>query len=97
MLKGHCGKSALDLQVLHLGGERRLGEWSWRAGAVVPLRIDSSAGGRIKPPFPLPPTLGLGWQSDGLSIDLALYAHAVMSIHRGSPAPSADLGVTLAY
>jgi hypothetical protein len=95
--RGRYGKSEIDLQALRLGAERRSGDWSWRAGAVVPIRIQSTMTGELKTPFPFGPTAGIGWRSGAVKIDFALYAHAVMSMHKGTASPAADLGVSFAF
>jgi hypothetical protein len=96
-MRGRYGSSEVDLQVLRLGAERKAGAWTWRAGAVVPVRIHSSATREIRPPFPLSPTAGLGWREGPLQVDLAVYAHPVMTIHEGAVSPAADLGVSLRF
>ena len=96
-MRGRYGRSEIDLQVLRLGGEQRAGAWAWRAGAVVPLKIYSSMSDTLKAPFPFAPTLGLGWRSGPLKVDAALYAHAVMSMHKDKPSPAADLSVSLEF
>jgi hypothetical protein len=95
--RGRYGKSEIDLQALRLGVERPSGAWAWRAGAVVPTKITSTLTGELKTPFPFAPTFGLGWRSGAVRVDLALYAHAVMSMHKDKPSPAADLGVALSF
>ena len=95
--KGQYGRSEIDLQVLRLGAEKRSGAWAWRAGAVVPLKIYSSSSGTLKSPFPFSPTLGLGWQGGPVKVDFALYAHAVVSMHKDKASPAADLSLSFGY
>jgi hypothetical protein len=95
--RGRYGKSEIDLQALRLGVEKTDGAWAWRAGAVVPLRIESTLTGKLDTPVPFGPTVGLGWRSGPVRVDLALYAHAVMSMHRGNASPAADLGISLRF
>ena len=64
---------------------------------MVPLKIYSSMSDTLKAPFPFAPTLGLGWRSGPLKVDAALYAHAVMSMHKDKPGPAADLSVSLEF
>ncbi|WP_457423270.1 hypothetical protein [Roseateles sp. P5_E7] len=94
---GSYGSTQIDLQVLRFGAEHRTGDWAWRVGALVPLRIHSSDSGRLKLPAPVAPTAGLGWQSGPLRIDIAVYAHAVMSMHKDKLSPAADLSLTAAF
>ena len=68
-----------------------------RYGAVVPTRVYSSASVTLKAPFPFSPTLGLGWRGDGLKIDFAVYAHAVMSMCKDAISPAADLSLALTF
>lgn len=93
--RGRYGKSEIDLQALRLGLERADGAWTWRAGAVAPVRIESTLTGELKTPFPFGPTAGIGWRSGPVRMDVAVYAHAVMSMHKGNASPAADLGVSL--
>jgi hypothetical protein len=71
--------------------------WSWRAGAVAPLRIFSTESGSLKAPFPFGPTLGVGWQHGPWQLDMAVYAHAVMSMHKDRAHPAADLSLSVAF
>lgn len=99
--RGRYGDTRIDLQMLRGGVERRAetaaGAWSWRAGLLAPLRIRSSDSGSLRLPWPVAPTVGLGWRQGPLIIDFALYAHAVMSMHKDRPSPSADLSLGLAF
>jgi hypothetical protein len=92
--KGRYGRSEIDLQVLRLGLELPSQTWTWRAGAVAPIRIFSTNTGSLKAPFPFSPTLGLGWRAGRWKIDLAAYAHAVMSMHKNRASPAADLSLS---
>lgn len=95
--QGRYGSSEIDLQILRLGWQRTDGAWSYRAGALAPLKVSSSATGDIKSPSPVSPTLGLGWRSGGLQADFVLYAHPVMSIHKGRASPAADLNLSASF
>ncbi|EHR73492.1 hypothetical protein BurJ1DRAFT_4706 [Burkholderiales bacterium JOSHI_001] len=97
VMKGRYGQSSIDLRVLRLGLEQRRGPWAWRGGAVLPLKIDSSNTGRLHAPFPFAPTLGGGWRGAHLKVDLAIYVHAVMSMHKDRASPAADLSLSLDY
>ena len=93
--QGTYGTSEIDLQILRMGVEKVAGPWAYRAGAVVPVRIDSSATGDIEPPFPFAPTLGLGWRHGPFRVDFALYAHQVMTLNKGRISPAADLSLSV--
>jgi hypothetical protein len=95
--KGKYGKSDIDIQVLRSGVEKVAGEWVYRAGALVPIKIESSTTGRLHAPFPFSPTLGLGWRPGNLKIDFALYVHTVMSMNKGAVSPAADLSLGVSF
>ena len=95
--QGRYGSSEMDLQVLRVGAERRTGFWAWRGGAMVPVKIYSSMSGTLHAPFPVSPTIGLGWRQGALQIDMALYAHAVMSMHKDGISPAADLSLSIHF
>jgi hypothetical protein len=95
--QGRYGKNQLDLQALRLGAEKTAGNWAYRAGAMVPLKIDSGTTGRLRSPYPVAPTLGLGWRGGRLKVDLVVYAHAVMSMHEGKPSAAADLSLSAEF
>jgi len=97
VMRGRYGRSEIDLQILRLGAERSGRPWSWRAGAVAPLRIFSTESGSLKAPFPFGPTLGVGWQQGPWQLDMAVYAHAVMSMHKDRAHPAADLSLSVAF
>ena len=97
IMKGRYGRSAIDLQFLRLGAEKTANAWSWRAGALVPVKIYSSASGQLHAPFPFSPTVGLGWRGENLRIDFAVYAHALMSMYKDKPSPAADLSLSLGF
>jgi hypothetical protein len=95
--RGRYGKSSIDLAAVRAGAERRAGPWAWRAGAVAPLRIESTETGRLTTPFPFAPTAGVGWRQGAWAIDLAVYGHAVMSMHADRPRFAADLGLSVRF
>jgi hypothetical protein len=92
--KGRYGTSEIDLQVLRMGLDMPSQTWTRRAGVVAPVRIFSTNSGNLKAPFPFAPTLGLGWRAGRWKIDLAAYAHAVMSMHKNTASPAADLSLS---
>lgn len=91
---GTYGNYDLNIETLHSGAEY-LGSHglTWRGGLWMPLDISASNGLSPDLPFPFAPTAGVGWRQGGLNIDLALYAHPLMSMSGGSPKISADLTV----
>lgn len=95
--KGRYGDTEIDLQMLRLGVERKDQAWSYRAGVLVPVKIHSSDSGTLHTPFPLSPTLGLGWQDGPFKLDFAVYTHAVMSMHKDKASPAADLSLSLVF
>jgi hypothetical protein len=95
--RGRYGKSEIDLQALRLGVEKPGPTWTWRAGAVVPVKITSTLTGELRTPFPFAPTAGLGWRSGPWRVDFALYAHAVMSMNKDKASPAADLGLAFSF
>lgn len=92
--RGRYGKSHIDLRIVRLGAERASADWIWRLGAMVPLRVESNLTGRLRTPFPLGPTAGLGWRAGRWQLNAAVYAHAVMSMHRDRPVLAADADLT---
>jgi hypothetical protein len=95
--KGQYGKSEIDLQVMRWGVEKLAHNWAYRAGAMVPVKIESSMTGKLHAPFPFSPTVGLGWRGGNLKVDFALYAHAVMSMHKDAVVPAADLSLSISF
>jgi hypothetical protein len=93
-MQGAYGRSTIDLQLVRAGAERSVGPWAWRVGALVPLKVASSESGELKPPFPFSPTAGVGYRRGALGLDIAVYAHTVMSMHRDRVVPAADVGLS---
>ncbi|WP_085527310.1 hypothetical protein [Maritimibacter sp. HL-12] len=93
---GSYGDYALNFETAHAGVEWARSEaQTWRAGFWAPLELSATNGLNVTPPFPVAPTLGMGWRWGNLTADAALYAHPIMTMHRDAPAVSADL--TLSY
>jgi len=98
LYSGEYGKEPLDVRTAHLGAEWHFAEsWASRFGMVVPFEFRNGAGDEIEMPFPFAPTLGLGWKGGGLSADLALFAHPIMTFHEGAPVISAELSVSYSF
>jgi|LGVF01.2.fsa_nt_gb hypothetical protein len=87
----------IDVRMLRLGAEKRYDSFSTRYGLVVPIAIKSSKLPDIKLPFPVAPTFGLGWKRGNYDIDLAIYAHPLMSYSCQTIYPAADLSLTYSY
>ncbi len=91
---GSYGSYDIDVQIIRLGAEKRYGNFAMRYGMIVPLTINSSKLPEIKLPFPVAPTLGVGWKRAGFNLDLAIYAHPLMSYHKNGIFPAADLSLS---
>jgi len=95
---GDYGDYSLNFETAHAGVEwARTDTQTWRAGFWAPLELSTSNGLNFAPPFPLAPTLGMGWRWGAMTTDLALYAHPVMTMHKKVPAVSADLTVSYRF
>lgn len=98
IMQGKYGSQNLDLQSLRMGLEySHSNALVSRWGLVAPLRIKSAQVQKINMPFPVAPTFGLGWRNDLLHVDLAVYAHPLMSLHKNGLAPAADLNLSLNF
>lgn len=96
--KGHYGRNSLDLQTLRMGAEiNHSDSLASRFGLIAPVRMHSDQLQDISLPFPVAPTLGLGWRLGHLRADIVIYAHPVMSVHKNRASPSADLNITLGF
>ncbi len=95
---GTYGNYALNFETVHAGVEwARSDALTWRAGFWAPLDLSATNGLSFNPPFPLAPTLGMGWRWGAMTTDLALYAHPLMTMHEKAPALSADLTVSYRF
>ncbi|MFH1764458.1 MAG: hypothetical protein ABIF09_09725 [Gemmatimonadota bacterium] len=92
---GDYGSSRLDFRMVRAGLEKIDDALSYRLGLLIPLRIESESTGDVRDEMPLPfsITLGAGWQTERLRLDLALYPHPVMSYGRERIYPAADLSI----
>jgi len=96
--KGNYGNNRIDMQFLRAGAEiSHSPSLSSRFGFVAPIRIHSEKVRAIKLPFPVVPTVGLGWRQKHIRVDLGVYAHPLMSLHKNRIAPAADLSVTVVF
>jgi len=93
MIYGHYGDYKIDFQILRSGAEFRSQQWRYRMGALVPIKLNSDKIDNIDLPAPFVPTMGMGWQGGSLDLDLAVYAHPIMSYQRKKLYPSADLSI----
>lgn len=95
---GSYGNNDVNLRGLRLGVEAIHSEHLVsRYGAVFPLAIHFSNLPDKALPFPFSPTFGLGYQRNNFSVDLAVYAHPVMSMHLNRPSMAADLSISVNY
>lgn len=91
---GRYGNYDIDFRFWRNGLSYQAGDWSYRGGVLVPLRLQSDRISEIDPPAPFMPTMGFGWTNKHINIDLALYAHPVMSQQQNSPYPAADVSIS---
>lgn len=94
---GKYGNYDIDVRILRLGAEKRFGHIATRAGLVVPINISSSRLPEIVLPFPVAPTLGVGWNGDRLNVDMALYGHPIMSYSQNRIYLASDLSVSYKF
>jgi opacity protein-like surface antigen len=95
---GTYGNYALNFETAHAGVEwARTDNQTWRAGFWAPLELSATNGLSVTPPFPVAPTLGMGWRWGAITADAALYAHPIMTMHRNGLALSADLTVSYRF
>ena len=98
-LSGDYGTSEIDIQVIRGGYEYRLERWSYRAGVLVPLVIESDSVQDIKRDLPAPFLIsgGVGWENRQGVIDFALYPHPLMSYSKGKLSLSAELSIVYRF
>lgn len=94
---GYYGAYDIDVRILRFGAEKRFGRISTRAGLVVPLNISSSRLPEIVLPFPVAPTVGVGWNTDRLNVDIALYGHPLMSYSQNAIYIASDISVSYKF
>lgn len=95
---GNYGANALNFETAHAGVEwARTDAQTWRAGFWAPLDITTSNGLNLAPPFPVAPTVGMGWRWGAMTADAALYAHPLMTMHKKGPAISAELSLSYRF
>ncbi|RAP29889.1 hypothetical protein DID78_02855 [Candidatus Marinamargulisbacteria bacterium SCGC AG-343-D04] len=90
---GDYGGYVMDIGLIRAGLEYRAQEFPliYRFGMIVPRKIEIEGLGRD--PFPgfAVPTLGLGWMSKYMDVDVVFYVHPLMSLSRKTLYPSLDL------
>ena len=94
---GEYGSYDIDIRTFRMGAEKRFGNIATRAGLVVPINISSSRLPEIVLPFPVAPTVGLGWNSDRLNIDMALYGQPLMSYSQNRIYLASDISVSYKF
>jgi hypothetical protein len=96
-LSGNYGSKAVNADILRSGmAYRRTGtHMTYRAGMVIPLVMHAGKLGNLmkKLPFPVLPTLGIGWFDRRYIIDAALYPQAIMSAVRHRPVPAINVTI----
>ena len=94
-LYGSYGRYKVDFRIVRSGLEYMRGAMRYRLGLIVPLMLktDKITDYKSKLPFPVGPTLGLGWQGKRFDLDLALYAQPLMSAQRKRLYPAVDLSI----
>ncbi len=94
-LSGSYGEYEILFKVLR-GGFSYKSDWlTYRAGLIAPLALESNKIENLKDklPFPLVPTVGVGWVGDHFKLDFVLYLHPLMSHNRNKPYPTMDISV----
>ena len=90
---GAYGEYNVDFRLLRFGSTLKSDTLDYHVGLIAPIVLDVKGLSGFKMPFPLSPTLGLGWHKDAIDVSFAFYFHPVMSINKGEPSPSVDLSV----
>ena len=98
-VSGDYGTSEVDIQVIRGGYEYRQDQWSYRAGILIPLVIESDSVQDIKSDLPAPFLIsaGVGWGNRQSAIDFALYPHPLMSYSKGRLSMSAEMSITYRF
>lgn len=95
---GKYGDNDLNIQIVRWGLETQHSKAVIsRIGLLAPTRIESSKLKSISPPAPVSPSLGVGYRTPHWSIDLAVYVHPLMSLHKNGIAPAADLSLSAGF
>ena len=93
MIFGNYGTSEMDFKMLRFGYEKDRGKTIRRYGVIVPVTIESSITKSIKDDMPsyFSVSAGMGWRKPWGQVDLAFYAHPMMSYQREEFYPGLDL------
>lgn len=95
---GQYGDDPINVTSLHFGAEWQHGaHWQTRYGLWAPIEILIGTSSDFELPFPAAPTIGIGWENGGLSADLAVFAHPIMTFHENAPAVSAEASVSYRF
>jgi hypothetical protein len=96
MLFGSYGTYKMDFHIVRAGAEYTHGPLHYRLGLIVPLRLktDRIVDYRNKLPFPVAPTIGIGWSNKYFNLDVAVYGQPLMSAQRKRPYPAIDVSLT---
>lgn len=90
---GSYGNNDVDFQFLRLGTTINSNSLDYHLGLIVPIAISSANTDSPSLPFPVSPTMGLGWHQEFIDVSLAFYIHPIMSLHLKKPSPSLDLSL----
>ena len=91
---GDYGSYDIDFQLLRFGTTIRTQILEYHLGVIAPIKLESSKLDSIELPFPVLPTLGLGWHNEFVDLSLAFYIHPIMSLHIQEPSPSLDVSMS---
>jgi len=95
-LFGHYGIYKMDFRILRAGLEYTKQSFAYRFGLAAPLKIeaDKVSDYSEKLPFPIAPSVGVGWKDGDITIDAALYVQLVMSAQREKILPGLDISIS---
>jgi|GEM_PF-1350817 len=97
-MTGDYGSESISVAILRAGSEYWYRPWlAFRAGLVAPVHLEFGETGTISLPFPVAPTLGIGWKQPHWRADLAIYANPLQSAHEDKPAAAANLTLSLDF
>lgn len=96
---GQYGTYKMNFQILRAGAEYLHKRFRYRFGMIAPVTLQASEIGdyRRKLPFPVMPTIGMGWNGQFVNVDAALYTQPVMSAQRNKAYLAVDISVTAKF
>jgi len=98
-IQGSYGEYEIDFKIMRFGYEYKNAHLAYRGGLIYPLKINSDNTGDLSEdlPFPLIPTVGVGWAGKNFKIDFVIYPHPFMSHHLNRTWMTGDLSVTYRF